>query len=412
MDIKISVTGLGYVGLPLAVAFSKHYQVVGYDKSSDRTLKLFFGVDETEEVSSEDIKNKNLEYTSEVRDISNCNFHIVAVPTPTTLSKLPDLTPLKQASEALSTVIKNGDIVVYESTVNPGVTEDVCIPILEKSGLKCGVDFNVGYSPERINPGDKNRPLTSITKIVSAQNAETLETIFEVYSRIISNGVYKAPSIKVAEASKILENIQRDVNIALINEVSILFNKLGIDTQEVVRAASTKWNFHPYSAGMVGGHCIGVDPYYLIYQADGVGVDLKLTRAAREVNEGMVPYIIDSFKRVYKEKNLSNPKILILGKTFKENCSDVRNSKSVELGEFLQKEFYSVDFFDPYTSIGDEEFLLKNIPNYEVIILTVAHDFFKNIRTKILTLLENKIVFDVKGLFKDRLNGNENYWSL
>lgn len=409
--MKIAVIGLGYVGLPLAVALSKHYKVMGYDKNPDRTLKLFFMLDETEEVNSEDLKNDNLDCTCDLMDIADCDFYIVAVPTPTTIDKLPDLTPLKNASTALSTILNKGDIVVYESTVNPGVTENICIPILEQSGLKCGVDFNVGYSPERINPGDKVRTLTKITKVVSAQNEETLNIIYDVYSKIIEGGVHKAPTIMTAEACKILENIQRDVNIALINEVSILFNKLGIDTYEVLRAAKTKWNFNNYYPGMVGGHCIGVDPYYLIHQAKEIGIDMKVMRSAREVNEGIAPLVAEVCSKRIKDKNITEPKILVLGATFKENCSDTRNSKAMELIEAL-KEKYTVSYFDPYLGIGDEEHLLAHIREYDVVVLAVSHDFFKNIKTKLMLLLEDKIVIDVKGLFKEKLQGTSNYWKL
>lgn len=412
MDVKISITGLGYVGLPLAVAFSKHYKVVGYDSNPNRTLKLFSRIVDTEEVNPDDLKHVNLTYTCDVQDIKDCNFHVIAVPTPITPDRLPDLIPLKRASEAIASILKEGDIVVYESTVNPGVTETVCVPILEQSGLMCGIDFKIGYSPERINPGDKERTLTKIAKIVSAQDEETLNIIYDVYSKIITGGLYKAPSIKVAEAAKILENIQRDVNIALINEVSILFEKLDIDTAEVVKAASTKWNFHPYTAGMVGGHCVGIDPYYLIHQAKEAGMDLKIIQSAREVNEGIAPHVVEVCRKMIKAKKVSNPRVLILGQTFKENCADTRNSKAIELGELLQKEVYVVNSFDPYTSVGDEEYLLGRIRDYDVIILAVAHDYFKNMRMKLMTLLEDRIILDVKSLFKSKLQGKPNYWNL
>ncbi len=409
----ISVIGLGYVGLPLAVAFASKYDVVGFDINTKRIAELKSGLDATNELTTAQLNKvlgTSLKLTTSLADISDCTTFIVTVPTPVTPSKSPDLTPVIKATESVSTVLKKGDTIVYESTVYPGVTEEVCVPILEeKTGLKFNTEFFVGYSPERINPGDKKHTITKITKVVSGSTPQTLKKLSALYGSIIEAGIYEAPTIKTAEASKVIENTQRDINIAFVNELSIIFSRMGIDTNEVLKAAGTKWNFLNFFPGLVGGHCIGVDPYYLAYKSEELGYTPEMILAGRKINDSMPVFIVSQIvKQLLKQKkNSQNAKALILGATFKENCPDLRNSKVVDVYKELNEFGFQVDVFDP--EADPEVFLkeygfdkLKEISNneYEVVILAVAHDSFKTINPTDLIVKEG-IVFDVKGLYKD-----------
>jgi UDP-N-acetyl-D-galactosamine dehydrogenase len=410
---KIAIIGLGYVGLPLAAAFASKYEVVGFDINTKRIAELNSGLDATNELTTEQLNKvvgTSLKFTTILEDISNCTTFIVTVPTPVTSSKNPDLTPIVKATESLSTALKKGDTVVYESTVYPGVTEEVCVPILEeKTGLKFNTDFFVGYSPERINPGDKKHTITKITKVVSGSTPQTLKKLSVLYGSIIEAGIYEAPTIKTAEAAKVIENTQRDINIAFVNELSIIFSKMGIDTNEVLKAAGTKWNFLNFFPGLVGGHCIGVDPYYLAYKSEQLGYTPEMILAGRKINDSMPTFIVSQIvKQLLKQnKNSQNAKALILGATFKENCPDLRNSKVVDVYQELNEFGFQVDVFD--LEADAEVFLkeygfdkLKEISNneYDVVILAVAHDSFKTINPKDLIVKEG-VVFDVKGFYKD-----------
>ena len=409
----IGIIGLGYVGLPLAAAFASKYEVVGFDINTKRIGELNSGLDTTNELTTEQLNKvvgTSLKLTTTLADISDCTTFIVTVPTPVTSSKNPDLTPVVKATESVSTVLKKGDTVVYESTVYPGVTEEICVPILEdKTGLKFNVDFFVGYSPERINPGDKKHTITKITKVVSGSTPQTLKKLSALYGSIIEAGIYEAPTIKTAEAAKVIENTQRDINIAFVNELSIIFSKMGIDTNEVLKAAGTKWNFLNFFPGLVGGHCIGVDPYYLAYKSEELGYTPEMILAGRRINDAMPTFIVSQIvKQLLKQnKNSQNAKALILGATFKENCPDLRNSKVVDVYKELNEFGFQVDVFDPEADA--EVFLkeygfdkLKEISNneYDVVILAVAHDSFKTINPKDLIVKEG-VVFDVKGFYKD-----------
>ncbi len=409
---KIAIIGLGYVGLPLAAAFASKYEVVGFDINNKRIAELKSGLDATNELTTEQLNKvvgTTLKLTAILEDISNCTTFIVTVPTPVTSSKSPDLIPIVKATESLSTALKKGDTVVYESTVYPGVTEEVCVPILEeKTGLKFNTDFFVGYSPERINPGDKKHTITKITKVVSGSTPQTLKKISALYGSIIEAGIYEAPTIKTAEAAKVIENTQRDINIAFVNELSIIFSKMEIDTNEVLKAAGTKWNFLNFFPGLVGGHCIGVDPYYLAYKSEELGYTPEMILAGRKINDSMPAFIVSQIvKQLLKQnKNIQNAKALILGATFKENCPDLRNSKVVDVYQELNEFGFQVDVFDPEADA--EVFLkeygfdkLKEISNneYDVVILAVAHDSFKTINPKDLIVKEG-VVFDVKGFYK------------
>ena len=387
--IKIAVIGLGYVGLPLAVEFGKKLPVVGFDINVKRIDELRGGVDHTLEVSAEELKEAtNLQYTAELNDLKNCNFFIVTVPTPIDASKQPDLIPLIKASQSIAKVLSVGDIVVYESTVFPGATEEVCVPILEEvSGLKFNQDFFVGYSPERINPGDKTHRVSTILKVTSGSTPEVADNVDEVYQQVITAGTHKAPSIKVAEAAKVIENTQRDVNIALINELAIIFNKMGIDTEAVLEAAGTKWNFLPFRPGLVGGHCIGVDPYYLTYKAQAIGYHPEIILAGRRLNDGMGAYVATQLiKAMVKKKiQVEGAKVLILGLSFKENCPDIRNTRVVDIVDELRDYHIEVDVYDPWVDPNEvkEEYgiELKDEPEmgaYDGIIVAVSHDEFKS----------------------------------
>ena len=411
-EIKLAIIGLGYVGLPLAVEFAKKRHVVGFDTNHQRINDLISCHDSTLEISSDELKAlNNLELTNNPKDLQRCNFFIVTVPTPITKAKEPDLEPITEATKTISSYISSGSFVVYESTVFPGVTEDICVPIIEKlTGFSLNQDFFVGYSPERINPGDKNHTLANIIKITSGSNDFAAQIINDLYATIISAGTYKAPSIQIAEAAKVIENTQRDLNIALINELSKIFNILDIDTEDVLKAAETKWNFLPFRPGLVGGHCIGVDPYYLTHKAQLHNYEPEVILAGRRLNDGMGKHVAEKFiAELGKiEVNITDSRILIMGLTFKENCPDTRNSKVFDIIDFLKKNKCSIDVCDPwiesYDANQDFNFVtvssLKN-SEYDVIILAVNHDDFIKIgSTKIRKLGKSKnIFFDLKSAF-------------
>ena len=388
-QLNIAIIGLGYVGLPLAVEFGKHVKTTGFDINLKRIQELNAGIDHTLEVISEElIKVKHLVYSANIEQLAQANFLIVTVPTPIDAFKQPDLTPLIKASTSIAQVLKKGDVVVYESTVYPGATEEVCVPVLEQySGLKFNQDFFVGYSPERINPGDKQRKVTNILKITSGSTPEVADYVDSVYQLIIEAGTYKAPSIQVAEAAKVIENTQRDVNIALINELALIFNKMGIDTEEVLKAAGTKWNFLPFRPGLVGGHCIGVDPYYLTHKAQSIGLHPEIILAARRLNDRMGEYVATQLiKEMVKQRiQVVGARILILGLSFKENCPDIRNTKIIDLVEALKEYDLNLDIYDPWVAAEDaiREYGLAPIQklennHYDAIVIAVAHDQFKH----------------------------------
>jgi UDP-N-acetyl-D-galactosamine dehydrogenase len=412
-EIKIAVIGLGYVGLPLARLFSTKYKTVGYDMNKARVDALMKGHDATLEVSDEllqgAIKN-GFVCTADLNKIKDCNFYVVAVPTPVDENNNPDLTPLYGASDVVGKVISKGDIVVYESTVYPGVTEDECIPVVEKvSGLKFNKDFYGGYSPERINPGDKLHTVEKIKKVTSGSTPAIADIINKVYSSVITAGTHKAPSIKVAEAAKVIENSQRDINIAFVNELSKIFTKMGIDTEDVLEAASTKWNFLPFKPGLVGGHCIGVDPYYLAQCAQRYGYNPEIILAGRRMNDGMGEYVADRTIKLMLKKGIQvlGSKILILGFTFKENCPDVRNTKVIDIYHALAQYNLNIKVYDPWANpavvkreYGIEVTNVLPKEKYDAVILAVAHEKFNKINIKSLTEGES-VVFDVKA-FLDR----------
>ena len=411
-NIKLAVIGLGYVGLPLALEFSKKREVVGYDIKKKRIQELKLGIDTTAEVLKRDlIKLKNIKFTYFKKDLRNANCFIITVPTPIYKNKKPDLRPLIKATQMVSDVLKMGDLIIYESTVFPGCTEDVCVPILEKrSGLKFNKDFFCGYSPERNNPGDKLRKITSIKKITSGSTLKISNLVDALYRQIIFAGTHKAPNIKVAEAAKVIENVQRDLNIGLINELSILLNKMNIDTQEVLEAAGSKWNFIPFRPGLVGGHCIGVDPYYLIDKAKKVGQSLDVVSSARKINDGMGDYVASMIMTQMKHKfiKLKNSKILIMGLTFKENCPDLRNSGVSNVIKKLKKFSCKLDLYDPWANKYEVKKIYGVFPInkpksnfYDGIILAVSHDIFKKMKIKNINNLrkKNSLFFDLKHLF-------------
>jgi len=408
-DTKLAIIGLGYVGLPLAVEFGKHYDTVGFDINQRRIDELGNGVDHTLEVNGEELAEAHrLRFSSQLADLADRNIYIVTVPTPIDSAKRPDLTPLIRASETLAKVLKRGDIVVYESTVYPGCTEEVCVPLLEKgSGLVFNRDFFAGYSPERINPGDKQHRVTTILKVTSGSTPDTADTVDRLYGSIIIAGTHKASSLKVAEAAKVIENTQRDLNIALVNDLSILFNKLGIDTLEVLQAAGTKWNFLPFRPGLVGGHCISVDPYYLTHKAQEVGHHPDVILAGRRTNDSMGPYVASEVIRLMVRKGI-NPvraRILVLGLAFKENCPDLRNTRVVDIVHALRGYNAEVDVHDPWVN-GDEaehEYALKPIeaPNngdYDAVIIAVGHRQFTALGATGIRAFgkPSSVVYDVK----------------
>ena len=410
---KIAVIGLGYVGLPLAAEFGKKIETVGYDINRARIEELLVGKDNTLELSEEELrKSKMLRYTSNPEDIQDCNYFIVTVPTPIDIHKSPDLNPLKESSKIIGSFLKKDDIVIYESTVYPGATEEVCVPILEKqSGLIFNVDFFCGYSPERINPGDKKHRIKDIKKITSGSNDAIADKVDNLYSSIITAGTHKASSIKVAEAAKVIENTQRDVNIALINELALIFDKIGIDTQEVLKAAESKWNFLPFYPGLVGGHCIGVDPYYLTYKATQLGYHPEIILAGRKINDNMGFYIAGEVSRLMTKKNIHiiNSNILIMGLTFKENCPDIRNTRVVDLIDEFKSFHCNVDVYDPWVNKEETfiEYGIKTIDsplinNYDAVVLAVAHDEFKALTLNQIKSFgrDSFVLYDIKYLLK------------
>ena len=380
---KLSLVGLGYVGMPIAVAFSKKVDVIGFDVNAEKVQLYQKGIDPTKEVGDEAIKSCTVDFTNDETKLREARFHIVAVPTPVSEDKTPDLTPVEGASHTLGRNLTKGSIVVYESTVYPGVTEEVCIPILEKaSGLKCGKDFKVGYSPERINPGDKVHRLETIVKIVSGMDAETLDTIAKVYELVVDAGVHRAESIKVAEAAKVIENSQRDINIAFMNELSIIFNKMGIDTQAVLKAAGTKWNFLNFFPGLVGGHCIGVDPYYLTYKAERLGYHSQIILSGRRINDDMGKYVAENIVKQLLRKDISvkNARVAILGFTFKEDCPDTRNTKVIDIVKELRDYGIEPILCDPEADAEEakREYGVtftdyKDLKDIDLIVIAVAH---------------------------------------
>ncbi|MCA4895472.1 MAG: Vi polysaccharide biosynthesis UDP-N-acetylglucosamine C-6 dehydrogenase TviB [Cytophagales bacterium] len=407
---KIGIIGLGYVGLPLAVEFGKIAEVIGFDINEQRIAELTNGIDRTLEVDVEGLKSaKMLTFTSNAQQLQSVNYFIVTVPTPVDIYKNPDLTPLIKASETVGKVLKKGDIVIYESTVYPGCTEEDCVPVLEKfSGLKFNIDFFCGYSPERINPGDKQHRLPNIKKVTSGSTPEIAERVDQLYKKIIVAGTHKTSSIKVAEAAKVIENAQRDINIAFVNELSLIFERMNIDTHEVLEAAGTKWNFLPYKPGLVGGHCIGVDPYYLTYKADSLGYYPQVILAGRRINDNMGTHIASRVIKLMTQHDLpiKNSKILVLGITFKENCPDIRNSRAIDVIRELQSFGADVEVYDPHAS-NDEvkhEYEISLIDRldkkYAAIVLAVSHQEFKQIDWAVIRS-DQTIVYDVKG-FLDR----------
>lgn len=414
-NIRIAVIGLGYVGLPLAVAFARKYEVVGFDINEERISQLKNGIDRTKEIESEELSeafSSGLKVSSDSDAIADSNFYIVTVPTPVTHFKTPDLIPLLSASATIGRVLKEGDIVVYESTVYPGCTEEDCVPILEReSGLKYNQDFYCGYSPERINPGDKKNKLTNIVKVVSGSTAETAETIEEVYHAVITAGTHKVSCIKVAEACKAIENAQRDVNISFVNELALIFDRMNIDTKEVLEAAATKWNFLNFTPGLVGGHCIGVDPYYLLYKSQCLGYNPQVILSGRTVNNEMGRFVASKTVKLMIKNGIKivGSKVLILGFTFKENCPDTRNTKVVDVIDELQDFGVEVAIYDPH-ALRDEvkaEYGIDLLPNhpdltqYDGIILTVAHDEFKEMDFS-FTQTQPTVLFDVKSMIDPR----------
>lgn len=410
---KLSLIGLGYVGMPIAVAFAKKINVIGFDVNKAKIALYKNGVDPTHEVGDKAIQSTTVDFTADETKLREAKFHIVAVPTPVNEDHTPDLTPVENASETLGRNLTRGSVVVFESTVYPGVTEDVCVPILERaSGLKCGTDFKIGYSPERINPGDKTHRLETITKIVSGMDEETLETVAKVYEIVVDAGVHKAESIKVAEAAKVIENSQRDINIAFMNELSIIFNKMGIDTLSVLKAAGTKWNFLNFRPGLVGGHCIGVDPYYLTYKAEMMGYHSQIILAGRRINDNMGKYVAESAIKnlIAADKPVKNAKVAILGFTFKENCPDTRNTKVIDIVHELQEYGIEPVIADPQADADEARRLygidfvcLDTIREMDAVILAVAHTEFKALSMADIDSLYGegkKVLLDLKGLFE------------
>ena len=419
----IAVLGLGYVGLPIALEFAKQFRVIGYDINADRVAQMQRGEDPSREMPPDAFVNVDISFTADPDDLKQAHFFVVAVPTPVDDYKVPDLKPLQRASETVGRALKPGDYVVYESTVYPGCTEDDCLPLLEKhSGLTLGADFKIGYSPERINPGDKVRTLTTILRIVSGSDAEAAQTIAGVYGSIIRAGIYTAPSIKVAEAAKVIENIQRDLNISLMNELSIIFGKMGVDTQEVLKAAATKWNFLPFTPGLVGGHCIGIDPYYLLYKARQLGYDPQVINSGRRINDGMPAYIATKLLQMLlqKDKNPRQTKVLVMGLTFKENVSDIRNSKVADLVRELMKYAINVHLVDPRASPNEVaheyRMTLMDTPStmYDAVIVAVGHDEYRTLDPAYFKSLMNgaPILLDLKGLYQVKPDDEIQYWRL
>lgn len=422
---KLALIGLGYVGMPIAVEFAKNVKVVGFNHNEKRIQQYKKGIDPTHEVGDAAIQATTVDFTSDEKRLSEAKFLIVAVPTPIKNDKTPDLEPVENASRIVGRNIVPGSIVVYESTVYPGVTEDICVPIIEKkSGLKCGVDWKIGYSPERINPGDKVHRLTTIKKIVSGMDVETLDTVAKVYELVVEAGVHRASSIKVAEAAKAIENSQRDINIAFMNELSIIFHKMGIDTKEVLEAAGTKWNFLPFFPGLVGGHCIGVDPYYLTYKADMLGYHSQVILSGRRINDSMGKYVAENCVKnlIEADKPVKGAKVAVLGFTFKENCPDTRNSKVWDIVNELKE--YGIDpvISDPVADVleakriyGVEFTDMSAIKGMDAIILAVAHDDYKGLTKAEVDQLYGtgkKVLLDVKGILNPAAYSDYSFWRL
>jgi UDP-N-acetyl-D-galactosamine dehydrogenase len=422
-ESKLAVIGLGYVGLPIALGFAKKIKVIGFDINAERVAMMRKGIDPSNELTAEEFENSDIHFTDNIGDLKDANFFIVAVPTPVDQRKQPDLLLIKKASETVGKVIKKGDYVVYESTVYPGCTEEDCLPIIEKlSGLKMGVDFKLGYSPERINPGDKEHTFSNIIKVVSGCDKESLDVISKVYEIVVDAGTYPASSIKVAEACKIIENTQRDLNIALMNELSIIFDKMNINTFEVLEAAETKWNFLKFHPGLIGGHCIGIDPYYLTHKSEKLGYNSKVILAGRIINDEMPAYVAKKvIQHIIKNiHNVNGGKILIMGVTFKENVSDVRNSKVAELIKELQAYSLSqIDVVDPCadTKEMEQEYDIhlsdKVGTDYDVVLVAVAHKEYKVLDQKYFKSImnQNALLMDLKGIYR-KDHGQLNYWSL
>ena len=426
---KLSLVGLGYVGMPIAVAFARKIKVVGFDLNAAKIDLYKSGVDPTNEVGDDVIKNTTVEFTADPTKLREAKFHIVAVPTPVNDDHTPDLTPVEGASRILGQNLTKGSIVVFESTVYPGVTEDICVPILEKeSGLKCGVDFKIGYSPERINPGDKVHRLETITKIVSGMDEETLNEVAHIYELVVEAGVYRAESIKVAEAAKVIENSQRDINIAFMNELSIIFNKMGIDTKSVLSAAGTKWNFLKFQPGLVGGHCIGVDPYYLTYKAEQLGYHSQIILSGRRINDDMGKYVAENLVKILIKADIpvKSAKVAILGFTFKENCPDTRNTKVIDIYKELQEYGITPMVVDPVADAAEAKRLygitfntMEDIKEMDAVIVAVSHKQFLTLdKEKISSLYSKahakKVLVDIKGIFDRKEYSTEDYiyWRL
>lgn len=426
---KLSLVGLGYVGMPIAVAFARKIKVVGFDLNKEKIDLYKSGIDPTNEVGAEVIKNTAVEFTADASRLREAKFHIVAVPTPVNDDHTPDLSPVEGASKLLGQNLTRGSVVVFESTVYPGVTEDICVPILEKeSGLKCGKDFKIGYSPERINPGDKVHRLETITKIVSGMDEETLDTVARVYQLVVEAGVYRAESIKVAEAAKVIENSQRDINIAFMNELSIIFHKMGIDTKAVLEAAGTKWNFLPFFPGLVGGHCIGVDPYYLTYKAEQLGYHSQIILSGRRINDDMGRYVAESLVKNLIRSNIAvnGARVAILGFTFKENCPDTRNTKVIDIYRELGEYGITPVVVDPAADADEAKRLygisfasMEDMKDMDAVIIAVSHTQFLELSRQDIAGFfypghEKKVLMDIKGLLdkKDFEEDEYLYWRL
>ena len=420
-NITLSVTGLGYVGLPLALEFAKKYKVIGFDINKERVALMKQGIDPSNELTPAAFKNATITFTSNFEEVKEANFHIIGVPTDIDKNKVPNLNPLLSASKSIGKILKKGDTVVYESTVYPGCTEEDCVPVLEKhSGLKAGVDFHFGYSPERIVPGDKVKTVTKILKIVSGNSPEALEKIAAVYGSIIEAGLHHAPSIKVAEAAKVIENTQRDINISLMNELAIIFDKMNIDTQAVIEAAGTKWNFHKYQPGLVGGHCISVDPFYLMHKAKKIGIDPQVIAAGRRVNDFIPTFIAKKVVQtlIEQDKNPGKSRVLVMGITFKEEVSDIRNSKVIDLIKELKDYSVEVDVIDPNASAIElkEHYnvTLQQNPTgkYDSIVVAVGHQAYRNMTPSDFEKLSNGplYLYDIKGVLNKK--DFKNYWRL
>lgn len=416
MSDTIAVIGLGYVGLPLAVEFAKKYDVIGFDVKPERIAELKAGVDHTLEVANDELRNTKMKFSCDRDELKTANIFIVTVPTPIDCANRPDLTPILKASETVGKALKKGDIVIYESTVYPGCTEEDCAPVLEKhSGLKYNQDFYLGYSPERINPGDKEHTVTKILKVTSGSTPEIATRVDKLYASIITAGTHKAASIKVAEAAKVIENSQRDINIAFVNELSLIFNRMGLDTREVLEAAGTKWNFLKFTPGLVGGHCIGVDPFYLTHKAEMLGYHPHVILAGRRINDGMGPHIARQTIRhmITKGVQINGAKVLVLGLTFKENCPDIRNSKVVDIVRELKSFHCHVDIHDPWADALEVEHeynlqmvagdKLGKLDSYDAVIVAVNHTKFKELNMKGVRS-DKRVVYDVKGLFPKELS--------